>query len=35
LLADPVTLEDDDLVERLHALQDRLEHRTRVRYGVS
>lgn len=35
LLADPVALEDDDLAERLHALQDRLEELTRARYGVT
>lgn len=35
LLADPVALEDDELAERLHALQDRLEELTRARYGVT
>ena len=34
LLTDPVALEDDTLVERLLALQDRLEVRARVRYGL-
>jgi hypothetical protein len=34
LLTDPVTLEDDTLVERLLALQDRLEFHARVRYGL-
>lgn len=35
LLADEAALEDDDLVLRLHTLQDRLEAMTRVRYGVA
>jgi hypothetical protein len=35
LLADEAALEDDDLVTRLHTLQDRLEAMTRVRYGVA
>ena len=34
LLADPVALEDDELAERLLALQDKLEALARVRYGV-
>ena len=34
LLSDEVALEDDDLVNRLHILQDRLEALTRQRYGV-
>lgn len=34
LLADPAALEDDELAERLLALQDRLEALARVRYGV-
>jgi len=34
LLTDPVALEDDALVERLLALQDRLEVHARVRYGL-
>ena len=34
LLTDPVALEDDALVERLLALQDRLEFHARVRYGL-
>ncbi len=35
LLSDEAALEDDDLVTRLHTLQDRLEAMTRVRYGVA
>lgn len=35
LLTDPVALQDDDLAERLHALQDRLEELARARYGVT
>ncbi len=35
LLADEMALEDDDLVIRLHGLQDRLEEMTRLRYGVA
>ena len=35
LLDDPVALEDDELVERLLALQDRLEALARVRYGLT
>lgn len=35
LLSDEGALEDDDLVIRLHTLQDRLEAMTRVRYGVA
>lgn len=35
LLADPVALEDDELVNRLHTLQDRLEELTRAKYGVA
>lgn len=35
LLSDEPALEDDDLVTRLHILQDRLEAMTRVRYGVA
>jgi hypothetical protein len=34
LLTDPAALEDDTLVERLLALQDRLEVHARVRYGL-
>jgi hypothetical protein len=34
LLSDEAALEDDDLVNRLHVLQDRLETQTRERYGV-
>jgi hypothetical protein len=34
LLSDEAALEDDDLVTRLHGLQDRLETLTRLRYGV-
>ena len=34
LLADPVALEDDELAERLLALQDRLEAVARLRYGM-
>jgi hypothetical protein len=33
LLSDEAALEDDDLVIRLHTLQDRLEAMTRVRYA--
>ena len=35
LLADLVALEDDELAERLLALQDRLEAQARMRYGLS
>jgi hypothetical protein len=35
LLTDPAALKDDDLVTRLHSLQDRLEAITRKRYGVA
>jgi hypothetical protein len=35
LLSDEAALEDDDLVNRLHVLQDRLETQTRERYGVA
>jgi hypothetical protein len=35
LLADEAALGDDDLVTRLHNLQDRLEALTRMRYGVT
>ena len=35
LLSDEAALEDDDLVIRLHILQDRLETQTRQRYGVA
>jgi hypothetical protein len=35
LLSDPEALEDDDLVDRLCLLQDRLEALTRQRYGVA
>jgi hypothetical protein len=34
LLTDPVALEDDELVERLLALHDRLEALARTRYGL-
>jgi hypothetical protein len=34
LLGDPGALGDDELVNRLHSLQDRLEQVTRARYGV-
>ena len=34
LLTDPVALEDDELAERLLALQDRLEALARARYGL-
>ena len=34
LLADPAALEDDELAERLIALQDRLETLARTRYGL-
>jgi hypothetical protein len=35
LLSDEAALEDGNLAARLHALQDRLEALTRVRYGVA
>ena len=35
LLGDPAALGDDELVNRLHCLQDRMEEVTRVRYGVA
>ena len=35
LLSDEAALEDDDLVTRLRAFQDRLEAQTRQRYGVA
>ena len=35
LLSDAAALEDDDLVDRLCTLQDRLEALTRLRYGVA
>ena len=35
LLSDEAALEDDDLVDRLCTLQDRLEVLTRLRYGVA
>ena len=35
LLGDPGALGDDELVNRLHNLQDRLEEVTRARYGVA
>lgn len=35
LLSDEAALEDDDLVNRLHILQDRLESLTRQRYGLA
>jgi hypothetical protein len=35
LLANPAVLEDDELADRLLALQDRLEAVARVRYGLS
>ena len=35
LLSDETVLEDDDLVTRLHALQDRVEAQARQRYGVA
>jgi hypothetical protein len=35
LLSDEAALEDDDLITRLHTLQDRLESETRERYGVA
>jgi hypothetical protein len=35
LLSDPAALGDDNLVNLLHLLQDRLEAMTRVRYGVA
>ena len=35
LLSDEAALEDDDLATRLHTLQDRLESKTRERYGVA
>jgi hypothetical protein len=34
LLTDPAALEDDELAERLVALQDRLEALARGRYGL-
>lgn len=34
LLGDTAALADDELAERLHALQDRLEDLARARYGV-
>ncbi len=34
LITDPVALEDDELVERLLSLQDRLEVHARVRCGL-
>ena len=34
LLSDPAGLADEDLVNRLIVLQDRLEHTARIRYGV-
>jgi hypothetical protein len=35
LLSDEAALEDDDLVDGLCRLQDRLEAQTRQRYGVT
>ena len=35
LLSDEAAIEDPDLVNRLHALQDRLEALARLRYGVA
>ena len=35
LLSDHVALEDSELAERLLAFQDRLEARTRERYGLA
>ena len=35
LMADPDALADDELVDRLCRLQDRLETQTRRRYGVA
>ncbi len=35
LLSDEAALEDDDLANRLHVFQDRLEAQTRQRYGVA
>ena len=35
LLSDKAVLEDDDLVDGLCRLQDRLEAQTRQRYGVA
>jgi hypothetical protein len=35
LLSDEAVLEDDDLVDGLCRLQDRLEALTRIRYGVA
>ena len=35
LLGDEAALEDDDLVNRLHTFQGRLETQTRQRYGVA
>lgn len=34
LITDPVALEDDELIERLLSLQDRLEVHARVRCGL-
>lgn len=34
LLSDTAALEDDELVDRLIGLQDRLSDLTRVRYGI-
>jgi hypothetical protein len=34
LLSDPVALEDEGLIERLLALQDRIEALTRARHGL-
>jgi hypothetical protein len=34
LLTDPFVIADKDLANKLHELQDRLEERTRNRYGV-
>jgi hypothetical protein len=35
LLSDEAALEDDDLVDRLCRLQDRLEAQIRQRYGIA
>jgi hypothetical protein len=35
LLSDEAALEDGNLVNRLHRLQDRLETQARLRYGVA
>jgi hypothetical protein len=35
LLSDEAALEDDDLANRLHSFQDRLEAQTRQRYGAT